>query len=86
MFVLLARDAGAPARVREWCDQREREIAEGKRPAVDIAQVVEARKCADDMEAWRTANDGAWRTGLFAGAIDGGDAPVTMPHQCTRSE
>jgi len=78
MFVLLARDPGAPALVRAWCDQREQEISEGKRPASDLAQVQEARGCAERMERWRTDNDGAWREGLFArseqlkGAVDQG--------------
>lgn len=71
MFVLLARDPGAPALVRAWCDQRQREINEGKRPGSDIAQVNEARQCAERMEQWRDANDGAWRTGLF-GVPEGG--------------
>jgi hypothetical protein len=66
MFVLLARDAQAPAKVREWADERARQIDHGERPASDMAQITEARECADRMEAWRIENDGAWREGLFA--------------------
>lgn len=84
MFVLLARDAGAPALVRGWAGQRRTDIAEGKRPATDMAQIEEAEATAAKMEAWREANDGAWRAGLFAGSITGGDAPVTVPHIRTR--
>ena len=47
MFILVARDAGAPALVRAWADRRE---AAGEDPA----KVAEARKCATDMEDWRT--------------------------------
>lgn len=85
MFILLARDPGAPTLVRAWCDQREQEIEQGKRPAADIEQVREARRCADRMEGWREGNDGAWRQGLFArheelkGAVrDGMEAEPTL--------
>ena len=65
MFVLLARDDRAPARVREWAIQRKADISTGKRPESDMAQVDEAFECADNMEAWREENEGKWRTGLF---------------------
>lgn len=66
MFVLLARDANAPAQVRQWADEREFDIRAGRKPASDMNKVVEARACADHMEAWREDNDGKWRDGLFA--------------------
>lgn len=61
MFILLARDAGAPALVREWADERMEQINAGTRPKADLPQVQEAYQCAGRMEAWREANDGAWR-------------------------
>ena len=66
MFVLLARDQSAPQGARDWADRREAEVKAGRKPASDMVQVQEARQCADRMEAWREANDGAWRSGLFA--------------------
>lgn len=67
MFVLLARDPNAPRQVREWADDRENDINQGRKPFTDREQVNEARQCADRMEAWREENDGAWRSGLFGG-------------------
>lgn len=46
MFVLLARDAGAPALVEMWADKRE---SAGEDPA----KVKEARDCAAKMRDWR---------------------------------
>lgn len=66
MFVLLARDASAPDKVRGWADDRERDIEAGRKPATDMDKVLDARATADRMEAWREANDGVWRNGLFA--------------------
>jgi hypothetical protein len=66
MFVLLARDTSAPGKVRQWADEREIDIRHGRKPSSDMNKVVEARQCADKMEAWREKNDGAWRNGLFA--------------------
>lgn len=65
MFVLLARDASAPKKVREWATQRKADISMGRKPASDMAVVDEAFETANKMEAWRETNDGAWRTGLF---------------------
>jgi hypothetical protein len=70
MFVLLARDTGAPARVRDWAIQRKADISIGKRPESDMGQVNDAFATADRMEAWREENDGKWRNGLFAGVDD----------------
>ena len=61
MFILLARDPSAPSKVRAWAYDREKAIGHGNRPTADTPMVAEARQCADDMEAWRRANDGAWR-------------------------
>jgi hypothetical protein len=69
MFVLLSRDPSAPALVRQWADQRTGEVNAGTRPASDMEQILEARGCADRMEAWREANDGAWRNGLFGESV-----------------
>lgn len=45
MFVLLGRDPFAAELVRAWADSREK-------AGEDAAKVAEARKCADDLEAW----------------------------------
>lgn len=65
MFVLLARDESAPGVVDAWADNREHEIHNNRRPSSDLAVVQEARQCARNMRAWREANDGSWRSGLF---------------------
>lgn len=65
MFVLLARDPHAPTIVRTWALGRQIEIDQGQRPPEDLAKVNEAFECADRMEAWRKANDGAWRQSEF---------------------
>ncbi len=61
MFVLLARDPYAPQLVRYWAQGRENAIEAGLKPVEDMAKVEEAYACADKMEAWREANNGAWR-------------------------
>jgi hypothetical protein len=61
MFTVLARDPYAPALVRRWAKQRDKDIKAGIRPRSDIPMIKEARKCAADMEKWRTENDGKWR-------------------------
>lgn len=66
MFVLLARDVDAPTLVLAWAQRRRDDIARGRRPATDIAQVEEAETTAQAMIDWREHNDGAWRSGLFA--------------------
>jgi hypothetical protein len=73
MFVLLARDLSAPAKVREWAIQRQMDISMGRKPASDMEMVDEAFACATRMEKWREENDGAWRDGLF------GLSGTTMP-------
>ena len=74
MFVLLARDLTAPELVRDWAEMREVEVEDGIRPAEDRAVVEEARQLAAAMEAWRVANDGAWRA-----LTNNGDAPAFEP-------
>jgi hypothetical protein len=49
MFILLARDAGAPALVEAWAMARE---LRGEDPA----KVQEARDLADAMRVWREKN------------------------------
>lgn len=49
-FVLLSRDAAAPRAIRAWTEER---IRLGKNSAND-AQILEAIKCAEAMEADRT--------------------------------
>lgn len=49
MFILLARDASAPALVELWAAERERH---GEHAAV----VAEARECAERMRVWRDHN------------------------------
>lgn len=61
MFILLARDIGAPALVRAWADERMEQITAGMRPKADLEQVQEAYQCATRMEAWRETHDGEWR-------------------------
>jgi hypothetical protein len=56
MFILLARDASAPASVEEWADKRAQDIAHGIKPQSDWPMVAEARQCAEAMRAWRKAN------------------------------
>ena len=70
MFVLLARDPYAPTLVRLWALERRAAIQMGRRPADDMNMVEEACACADAMEAWRSANDGAWRKADEADADD----------------
>jgi hypothetical protein len=52
-FVLLARDAAAPAVIRAWCDER---IRLGKNSPTD-PQILEAIACAQRMTEQR--NSGA---------------------------
>ena len=61
MFILLARDPGAPDLVEEWAVRRQRDIMLGARPFADQAMVDEAQQCATEMREWRKKNDGAWR-------------------------
>lgn len=50
MFVLLGRDKDAPALVRAWANERERQ-------GEDPKKVAEARACAEAMERWRVKLD-----------------------------
>jgi hypothetical protein len=62
MFILLARDPSAPSLIEWWADNRESAIDQRLRPESDRNMIAEARQCAKNMRAWRTANDGKWRT------------------------
>ena len=57
VFVLLSRDAAAPATIRAWVTAR---LALGKNVATD-AQIVEALECAQTMETegakWKGATE-----------------------------
>lgn len=55
-FTLLARDPDAGRIVRMWAWGRLTQINRGTKPASDLAMVEEARKCADEMDAWFKAN------------------------------
>jgi hypothetical protein len=48
-FVLLGRDAAAPAAIRVWCNER---VRLGKNQVED-AQIQEALACADTMDRER---------------------------------
>lgn len=56
MFVLLARDSAAAELVRAWARMRSTAIDMGRRSEEDRAQVKEAYRCADAMDAWRKEN------------------------------
>ncbi len=49
IFVLLARDAAAPAAIRAWCAER---VRLGRNSPSDL-QILDALKIADEMEATR---------------------------------
>lgn len=72
MFILLARDASAPALIEMWADMRERH---GEEAGV----VADAREVADQMRAWRDHNRSPvvhdWH--LTAAAPGGGEYVVT---------
>ena len=53
MFVLLARDASAPASVEEWAEKRAQAIRDGAKPESDWPMITEARECAQAMREWR---------------------------------
>jgi hypothetical protein len=46
MFVLLARDPLSPVLVRIWAMLREQLHG-------DLVKIMEARRCADEMDQWR---------------------------------
>lgn len=60
-FTLLARDATAPVVVRTWAKYREFSIKRGTHPKTDLPMLENALGVAGQMEAWRAANEGAWR-------------------------
>lgn len=60
MFVLLARDKGAPAVVRQWATRRAQAFNGGSPTLDQLAQIQEAHHCANAMEQWRSDNYGRW--------------------------
>jgi len=56
VFILLARDANAPAAVIAWAMGRLQSIARIARPIADVDQVAEALGLARQMLAWRAAH------------------------------
>lgn len=52
-FLILGRDRHGAAIVREWASQRELAIEMGLAPESDRPKVADARRIADQMEAWR---------------------------------
>lgn len=56
MFILLARDACAPAAVEKWIEYREGLIRLGVKPESDRKMLDEARQCVENMRTWRAAN------------------------------
>lgn len=56
MFILLARDACAPAAVEKWIEYREALITLGIKPEADRTMLDEARQCVANMRAWRANN------------------------------
>lgn len=56
MFILLARDAAAPAAIERWADIRKGMIRRGVKPQSDIRMVQEAEDCARAMRDWRKTN------------------------------
>ena len=74
LFTLLARDRHAPDAVEKWADSRELEILRGyggnkNKLAEELRQLAEARRCAEEMRAWRTSNMGAWKPGIVASSL-----------------
>lgn len=56
MFILLARDEGAPFAVRFWTIARYQAIRLSRKPKADLKMIEEAEECAKAMEAWRKAH------------------------------
>jgi hypothetical protein len=55
MFILLGRDPVAAGAARAWANEREKLIDAGVKPESDRDMIVEARQCADAMEAYGIA-------------------------------
>jgi hypothetical protein len=58
IFVLLARDRTAPARIRDWAQQVRAHYQALRKPisAHTEEKLRSALKTADDMQAWQAAN------------------------------
>jgi len=52
MFVLLGRDRNAPNAVRQWAYDRGQAVIRGEKPVEDKEMVIEALRCADEMERY----------------------------------
>jgi hypothetical protein len=61
MFTLLARDPSAPSLLILWAERRLGAIEDKVAPISDIAKCVRAIDCAEEMRAWREANEGKWK-------------------------
>jgi hypothetical protein len=84
-FMLLARDKTAPAKIRQWADEKRSSVVSEFGASRDSLQADPARqaeyrhemeKCRDadmiahDMEDWRAINDGAWHEDAPRRALD----------------
>lgn len=70
MFTLLARDPASPNIIVAWAAERIRMIERGDAPASDNRMISEALDCAANMQKWRRANEGAWRTAPLLDRLD----------------
>lgn len=64
MFILLARDADAPATIKFWAERRARRQVTEPSPEL-MGDSIKIAGAIDDMEAferWRRENEGRWRT------------------------
>lgn len=94
MFVLLARDKGAPNLIRTWCTIRLSEMGAGLRSVEELPMIREAQACADAMEKWRAENDGAWRDPKwtcehdwhYAGTDRGGSHKGEDAYKCSKCQ
>lgn len=56
VFILLARDASAPAAVLAWAIGRLEAVRDGRRPKADLPQIGEALRLIVQMIRWRLAH------------------------------
>jgi hypothetical protein len=61
IFTLLARSPEFADTVAFFAGRRAQRVRASDAPISDLELVMEAQQCAADGEAWRVANDGAWR-------------------------
>lgn len=62
MFILLGRDANAPALILDWIMERQSRVQKGHITTTPelLKQLTEATQCVSDMLLWRQKNYGAW--------------------------